>query len=152
MLVTHRPTQGGPVRFDPAIAAQRSFQRAQQTGELGDNLEAAIAAEATFSTSAGAGAKAAYLALQQVGEQYPDAVAFQEFLIYITWQQVTEEISPVHFRKGAELCDRYLHRHRHETGMQVQQIRELRVSFRAGLGLHEDEDNEYDEETFKGGD
>ena len=140
------------MQFDPAIAAQRSFQRAQDTGELSDDCAAAAAAEETFSASAGSEAKSAYAALQQMGERHPDATAFQEFLIYITWQQVTEETIPANFLKGAELCDRYLQRWGREDRAQVEQIRELRVSFRAGLGLKDDEPDEYEQDMFKGGD
>ena len=140
------------MQFDAAIAAQRSFQRAQDTGELGDDREAVIEAEATFSASAGSEATAAYLTLQEIGERHPDAAAFQEFLIYITWQQVVEETIPSHFLKGVELCDRYLQRWGCEDRVQVIQIRELRTSFRAGLGLKDDEPDEYAQDTIKGGD
>ena len=140
------------MQFDAAIAAQRSFQRAQDTGDLGDDREAVLEAEATFSASAGSEATAAYLTLQEIGERHPDAPAFQEFLIYITWQQVVEETIPSHFLKGVELCDRYLQRWGWEDRVQVTQIRELRTSFRAGLGLKDDEPDEYEQDTIKGGD
>ncbi|TLY20715.1 MAG: hypothetical protein E6K68_07490 [Nitrospirae bacterium] len=141
------------MQFDPAIAAQASFTRAQNSGELGPDLEQARAAEAIFSASAGREATAAYYTLLELGERHPDAIAFQEFLIYITWQQVAEETIPAHFQKGAALCDRYLSRlaRGHDT-IQAEQIRELRRSFRAGLGLREDDEPAYDEDTFKGGD
>ncbi|MER3423152.1 MAG: hypothetical protein C4293_07910 [Nitrospiraceae bacterium] len=91
------------MHFDPAIAAQQSFVRAQQAGELGDTLDAAVKAEEIFSASAGEEAKTAYELLQQIGEQqHHKARCFQEFLIYITWQQVTEETIPRHLRKGLE--------------------------------------------------
>ncbi len=140
--------------FDPAVAAQASFVRARVSGELGADLDRAVEAEETFSASAGREATAAYFALQKLGEQHPDAVAFQEFLIYITWQQVTEETIPAHFQKGAELCDRYLSRCANEGDEHsVQQIRELRKSFRAGLGMSDDEDDaDYDADLPKGGD
>ena len=141
------------VQFDPAIAAQGSFTRAQDSGELGDDLEQAREAEAIFSASAGREARAAYFSLQEIGERHPDAVAFQEFLIYITWQQVTEETIPAHFQRGAELCDRYLSRlARGHDEVQAEQIRALRRSFRAGLGQCEDDEAEYDADTPKGGD
>ena len=141
------------MEFDPAIAAQVSFKRAQASGELGVDLEGAIAAEAIFSESAGSDAKAAYFTLQEIGQRHPDAIALQEFLIYITWQQVTEDTIPAHFQRGADLCDRYLSRlgGDHDI-MQAEQIRELRRSFRAGLGQDEDEEAGYDEDTLKGGD
>jgi hypothetical protein len=141
------------MQFDPAIAAQASFTRAQASGELGDDLEQAREAEALFSSSAGGEARDAYFALKALGARRPDAVAFQEFLIYITWQQVTEETIPAHFQRGAELCDRYLSRLAggHDA-RQADQIRALRQSFRAGLGQDDDEESGYDEDTLKGGD
>jgi hypothetical protein len=141
------------VQFDPAIAARLSFKHAQELGELGQDLENARAAEAIFSESAGSEAKAAYRTLLEIAERHPDAVAFQEFLIYSTWQQVTEETIPAHFQRGAELCDRYLSRLKSgydET--QAEQISDLRRSFRAGLGLGDEEEEDYDEDTLKGGD
>ena len=141
------------MQFDPAIAAQASFTRAQQAGELGPDLEPAREAEAIFSASAGREARDAYFALQALGARHPDAVAFQEFLIYITWQQVTEETIPAHFQRGAELCDRYLSRlARGHDESQADQIRELRKSFRAGLGLNDDDEADYDADTPQGGD
>jgi hypothetical protein len=140
------------VRFDPAIAAQRSLQRAQATGELGNDREAVAEAEETFSSGAGSEAKGAYLALQEIGQRHQDAAAFQEFLAYITWQQATEETIPAHFHKGMELCDRYLQRWGRESGPAVEQIRELQASFRSGLGLDDDDPHGYEQDTFKGGD
>ena len=141
------------MQFDPAIAAQVSFTRAQDSGELGPDLEQAREAEAIFSGSAGREASAGYFTLLELGERHPDAVSFQEFLIYITWQQVTEETIPAHFQKGAELCDRYLSRlARGHDERQAEQIRALRRSFRAGLGQGEDDDAEYDDDIPKGGD
>ena len=141
------------MQFDPAIAARLSFKRAQESGELGHDLEKARAAEETFSEGAGDEAKAAYHALQEIGERHPDAVAFQEFLIYSTWQQVTEETIPAHFQRGEKLCDRYLSQLKsgHDEA-QAAQISDLRRSFRAGLGLGDEEDEDYDEDTLKGGD
>jgi hypothetical protein len=140
------------MHFDPAIAAQRAFELAQDADELGADCGNAIDAEAIFSASAGAEAKAAYRELQQLGERHMDSRAFQEFLIYITWQQVTEETIPTHFLKGADLCDRYLARWGHLPDSRMQQISELRRSFRAGLGLDDEEPDEYEQDTFKGGD
>ena len=141
------------MQFDPAIAAQVSFTRAQHSGELGPDLEQAQEAEAIFSASAGRKARDAYFTLVALGERHPDAVAFQEFLIYITWQQVTEETIPAHFHKGAELCDRYLSRPAggHDP-LQAEQIRDLRRSFRAGLGQGEEDEGDYDADTPQGGD
>lgn len=141
------------MQFDPAIAAQASFARARASGELGPDLEQAQEAEEIFSGSAGRAASAGYFTLQGLGERHPDAAAFQEFLIYITWQQVTEETIAAHFQRGMELCDRYLRRLApgHDA-TQADQIRELRRSFRAGLGLDDDDEAGYDEDTLTGGD
>lgn len=141
------------MQFDPAIAAQASFTRAQHSGELGPDLAQAQEAEAIFSASAGREATAAYYRLIDLGGRHPDAVAFQEFLIYITWQQVTEETIPAHFERGAALCDRYLSRlaHGHDE-IQADQIRALRKSFRAGLGLQDEDELDYDADRLKGGD
>src|SRR5579883_1083010 len=76
------------MRFDPAIAAHRAFKSAVESGQLGDDLEAVCDAESTFSSTAGDEARTAYRLLQEIGERHRDATAFQEFLIYITWQQV----------------------------------------------------------------
>jgi hypothetical protein len=145
------------MQFDPAIAAQRSFDQAKSRGELGKDLDDVVEAEATFSSEAGDTARSAYMTLQAIGERHPHARAFQEFLIYITWQQVTEETAPAHFKKGLELSDRYLNglsaSLSDDEQVQVRQIRELRASFRAGLGLvEEDEQEEYDRDAFHGGD
>lgn len=141
------------MHFDPAIAAQASFAHVQNSEELGDDLEAVREAEAIFSGSAGREARDAYFALVALGARHPDAVALQEFLIYITWQQVTEETIPAHFQRGAELCDRYLGRLAPgHNAMQADQIRELRRSFRAGLGISDEDEMDYDADTLKGGD
>lgn len=152
------PLSEALVRFDPAIAAQTSFKLAVESGQLDADVEAVRDAEATFSATAGEEAHAAYLTLQEIGIRYPQAASFQAFLIYITWQQVMEETIPTHFRQGIVLCDRYLQRAReaaqdHDT-TQVEQIRELRVSFCSGLGLADKEasEEEHDKDAFTGGD
>ncbi len=141
------------MKFDPAVAAQASFRQAQEACELGDDLDMTLKAEETFSSSVGETATAAYQKLQQIGERHPEAISFQEFLIYITWHQVMEETIPAHFKKGIELCDRYLRQVKNSGDRaQVRQIRELRASFLAGLGLGGDEEDDYREDEFKGGD
>lgn len=146
------------MKFDPAIAAQTSFKLALESGQLTDEVEALREAEATFSASAGEEARAAYLTLQEIGLRYPQALSFQEFLIYITWQQIMDETIPAHFTQGLHLCDRYL-KIAHESQYkydpaQVEQIRELRASFLSGLGLEnkEESEEEYDKDAFTGGD
>lgn len=145
------------MNFDPAIAAQVAFTQALKSGLLGLDAATAVAAEDVFSASAGSEASAAYATLQELGQRHPDAQAFQEFLIYITWQQVTEETIPVHFRRGLALCNHYLGRFGRPTETEdngLRQVRALRESFRGGLGLAEEDDHgaEYDKDTFTGGD
>lgn len=145
------------MNFDPAVAAQVTFKQALESDLLGPDTATAIEAEDVFSSSAGSEAKAAYTKLQELGRRHPDAQAFQEFLIYITWQQVTEETIPLHFRRGLDLCDHYLTRF-NLTGEPDdkgrRQVRALRESFRGGLGLAEEDDHgaEYDKDAIKGGD
>lgn len=120
---------------------------------MGHDLEKAREAEEIFSGSAGREATAGYITLLELGERHPDAVSFQEFLIYITWQQVTEETIPANFQRGADLCDRYLSRlDRGHDEIQAEQIRALRRSFHAGLGQSEDDEADYDDDTPRGGD
>ncbi len=98
------------MNFDPAIAAQQALHRAQEADELGDLEDEITETEDTFSSDAGPEAKQAYERLQKIGEQLPHAQGFQEFLIYITWQQVTEETIPRHFQRGLQLCNQFLER------------------------------------------
>lgn len=140
--------------FDPSIAALQALHRAQEHGELGNFQDEIVETEEVFSSNAGAEAKEAYERLQELGGQLPEARAFQEFLIYITWQQVTEETIPQHFRKGVELCDRFLTRFakEFEGSVTLNQVIDIRDSFLGGLEGREDTIPEYDEDAFKGGD
>ncbi len=141
------------MRFDPAVEAQAALRRAQQSAELGEDLDTVFKTEETFSVEMGEPAKLAYQSLQEIGERHPEAAAFHEFLIYLTWQQVMAEPLPIYFQKGAELCDRYLSLHRNTADeRQIGQIRELRASFRGGLGLVKDQPEMYEDDTVKGGD
>ncbi|UCE62488.1 MAG: hypothetical protein JSU59_06235 [Nitrospirota bacterium] len=143
------------MHFDPAIAAQQALHRAEEGGELGTCQREVVEAEEVFSTEAGSVAKQAYERLQQLGETLPHALRFQEFLIYITWQQVTEETIPEHFQKGLQLCDRFLVQFGKEIkGTDTdQRITDIRKSFQGGLGIDEEENiPEHDEDSFKGGD
>lgn len=145
------------MNFDPAIAAQVAFKQALESGLLGPDAETAVAAEEAFSASAGSEAKAAYMTLQELGRTHADAQSFQEFLIYITWQQVTEETIPLHFRRGLDLCNCYLARFGlagKPDDKGFRQVQALRESFRGGLGLAEEDDHgaEYDKDAIKGGD
>jgi hypothetical protein len=140
------------MQFDPALAAQAAFQEA--AAELGSDWETAVELEEMFSSNAGSTAREAYEELLSLATRYPKGRAFQAFCIYITWQQVTEETIPHHFRTGVRLCEAYLTSRDDKDSRDVQQIRELYDSFRAGLGL-EDEDEHHEEfrrDTVKGGD
>ncbi len=137
--------------FDASIAAQQALQRAQDAGELGDDLEQVLEAESTFSASVGDDAIAAYDQLQALGVRHAPAKCFQAFLIYITWQQFVEETSAKHVHTGLSLSERYLAAW-NDGGVDAKHIRELRTSFQAALGIHETEDNDYDEDVFAGGD
>ena len=142
------------MNFDPAIAAQQALQRAQADGELGHFEEEITETEETFSSDAGSEAKQAYERLQEIGEQLPDALGFQEFLIYITWQQVTEETISRHFEKGLYLCNQFLKRFGKtmEGSVILNQILDIRESFQGGLGVEESLIPEFDEDAFAGGD
>ncbi len=142
------------MHFDPAIAALQAFQRAEKQKEFGEYEEEILLAESTFSSDAGPEAKAAYHTLQELGEKLPDSRIFQEFLIFITWQQVTEETIPRHFQKGVALCEQYLKRFGKivESPETQDQIRSIYASFKAGLGQTDNPVPEYDEDAFQGGD
>ena len=143
------------MHFDPAIAAQQALHRAEEGGELGELREDVVDAEESFSSSAGQEATEAFERLQALGDRLPNARFFQEFLIYITWQQVTEVTAARYFQMGAELCDRFLARFGEELDGSdtLQQVRGIRNSFRGGLGHSDDATPvEYDEDAFKGGD
>jgi hypothetical protein len=141
------------MQFDPCLAAQQSLGLAHKNGELGADWPMVEEAEAIFSAEVGEDAAAAYETLQRIGARHPDARAFQEFLIYITWQQVAEETVARHAEKGLELCDRYLSNWHACADDGVDRILQLRASFRTALGVESDDDeDDYDQDTFKGGD
>jgi len=139
------------MQFDPAIVALQALHHAEEQGELGDFQPIISEAEETFSSDQGPAAKQAYEHLQQLGERLPDAQRFQEFLIHITWQQVTEEPIPKHFQKGFELCNRFLDRFGAaiEGTESYHRILAIRQSFKSGLGIQRQEvRDEYDEDSF----
>lgn len=142
------------MQFDPAIAAQQALHRAEEQGELGVFQQKIIDTEEAFSVDEGEEARQAYDRLQECGTQLPDARYFQEFLIYITWQQVTAETIPQHFRKGTELCDQFIARFGGtlEGSTTLSQVRDIQDSFRGGLGEQDHTLPEYDEDAFHGGD
>jgi hypothetical protein len=140
------------MRFDPALAAQDAFRQA--IIELGSDWDNAVEAEATFSSNPGATAREAYEQLLAIAEHYPNAYSFQAFCIYITWQQVIEETVARHFQTGVKLCEAYLASLDGRNQQDVAQIKELYESFRAGLGLEEEDQIqvEFRRDTPKGGD
>jgi hypothetical protein len=140
------------MRFDPALAAQTAFQSAE--AELGEDWSAAVELEQLFSSSAGQEAADAYHALLNLSQRHPEACAFQAFCIYITWQQLTEETIARHFHTGLRLCEQYLASPQGKTSEHLGQVEELSESFRAGLGMgHEDDmQQEFRQDTPKGGD
>ena len=143
------------LHFDPAIAAQVAFQLASTRNELGPDRELAHELEAIFSASAGEEATQAYCQLLILGDRHPDAQAFQEFLIYSTWQQAAEDPMAEHFHRGRELCSRFLARaETAEAVKSLAQVRALRASFLSALGEEEPDEigDEYDRDAIKGGD
>ncbi len=143
------------MNFDPAITAQKALARAYAQGELGDLQPDIEEAEDTFSSETGSEAARAYDTLITIGEALPEAQAFQEFLIFITWQQVTEETIPRHFQKGVQLTEQFLARYgAHMKGTDAyERILAIRQSFKRGLGHRiESMQDEYDRDTFHGGD
>ena len=140
--------------FDPALAAQDAFRHAEV--ELGSDWDTAVELEETFSTNAGSTAREAYEGLLSLASRHPNAYSFQAFCIYITWQQVTEETIPRHFRTGVKLCEQFLPiaAGHPSLAQDVAQIRELYQSFEAGLGVGnaDEHQEELDRDTFKGGD
>lgn len=143
------------MNFDPAIAAHHALQQAEQHGELGDFESEILEAEEIFSTDQGQEAKQAYETLQHYGETLPQAKWFQEFLIYITWQQVTEGPLARYFQHGLDACDRFLEQFEREIqGTPTHQyIVDIRKSFQGGLGIEtEDIVPEHEEDAFQGGD
>jgi len=142
------------MKFDTAIAAREALKRAQAAGELGEDLDPSIETEERFASSAGQDSVDAYEALLRIGETHPEAMAFLEFLIYTTWNYVLELPSPGRFKKGLDLCDRYLKVAAHKAEpVQLKQIRELRQSFLNGLGRTDDDVmDEFEEDALSGED
>jgi len=140
------------MQFDAALAAQDTFRRTEV--ELGSDWETAVKLEETFSSNAGAMAREAYEGLLSLATRYPSAHSFQAFCIYITWQQVTEETIPHHFQTGLRLCEAYLGTREAKEPKDLAYVTELYESFRAGLGLDEEDEIqiEFHKDTPKGGD
>jgi hypothetical protein len=142
------------MQFDPALAAQQAFSRADTNNELGTDWDDAVEAEVTFSSNAGATARAAYEQLLALATRYPKAHSFKAFCIYITWQQVTEETIAHHFQTGMRLCEAFLVSREAKDAQDIAYVTELYGSFRDGLGLDEEDEIqvEFRRDTPKGGD
>jgi hypothetical protein len=140
------------MRFDPALAAQEAFSQSKR--EVGSDWDTAVELEETFSSNAGATGREAYEGLLDLAQRYPTAHSFHAFCIYITWQQATEETIARHFETGMTLCEAYLVSREAKDPRHLDQITELHESFRAGLGLEEEDEIqvEFRKDTPKGGD
>jgi len=140
------------VQFDAALVAQAALREAET--DLGSDWDLAVELESTFSSNAGSTAREAYEGLLALAIRHPQAHSFQAFCIYITWQQVTEETIALHFRTGVRLCEAYLSSREAKGVMHIEHITELYESFRAGLGLDEEDEIqvEFRKDTPKGGD
>jgi hypothetical protein len=140
------------MQFDAALAAQAALQEAET--DLGSDWDIAAELESTFSSSAGSTAREAYEGLLALAIRHPQAHSFHAFCIYITWQQVTEETIARHFQTGVRLCEAYLASREEKNVRHIEQITELYESFRAGLGLDEEDEIqiEFRKDTPKGGD
>ena len=140
------------MQFDAALAAQDTLQESES--ELGADWDRAVELESTFSSNAGATAREAYEQLLALAARHPEAYKFQAFCIYITWQQVTEETIARHFQTGMTLSESYLASPEGKDPRHLAYVTELLDSFRAGLGLDEEDDIvvEFRKDTPKGGD
>ena len=140
------------MRFDPALAARTALNEAE--AELGADWDTAVELEDTFSSNAGPVAREAYERLLALAAHHPRAFSFHAFCIYITWQQVTEETIARHFHTGMQLCEAYLLSSEAKNSRHLAQVTELLESFRAGLGLEEEDEIqiEFKRDTPKGGD
>ncbi len=144
------------MNFDPALAAREALARSLRARELGPDTEAAEEADEVFSSTANEEASAAYRRLHDIGGRHPQAISFYEYLVYITWQQVTEVTVARYFQMGADLCDHYVALTRNglapATPQSLEQVMALRESYRAGLGLEEEDEDDYRADSVKGGD
>lgn len=140
------------MQFDAALAAQAAFEEAES--ELGPDWDTAVELEDIFSSNAGSTAREAYEGLLSLATRHPQAHAFQAFCIYITWQQVTEQTIAHHFETGMRLSEAYLASPDGKDRQHLDYVTELLESFRAGLGLDEEDEIvvEFRKDTPKGGD
>ena len=140
------------MQFDAALAAQDTLQEAQS--ELGTDWDQAVELEETFSSNAGTTARDAYEQLLALATRHPQAHRDHAFCIYITWQQVTGQTIVRHFETGMTLSEAYLASPEGKDPRHLGHVTELLESFRAGLGLDEEDDIvvEFRKDTPKGGD
>jgi hypothetical protein len=140
------------MQFDPALAAREALRTSGK--ELGADWGRALELEEIFSSNTGPIARQAFEQLLDLAGRHPAARSFLAFCIYITWQQVMEETIPRHFHAGIDLCETYLSLHGREKDGAGDRITELLRSFRAGVGLEEEDEFEIElrRDTPKGGD
>lgn len=140
------------MNFDPAITAWQMFTRVQASQELGEELEAAVAAQERFSSGTGEEASEAYRELVAIGARHPEALVFGEFLVYATWCHLMDETVPEHFQRGVILCRALLQRDAGGDTDRLRRLRAMEQSFRAGLGEQSEDGLDDDADTLKGGD
>jgi hypothetical protein len=140
------------MQFDPAVAAQQAFKKVRASDELGDELEAAAAAEERFSSGIGDEASEAYRELLAIGARHPEASYFLEFLVYATWSHAMDETTPENFKRGVVLCRHLLQQDLGGDAERTKRLRAIEQSFRNGLGEEPDELIDYETDTFTGGD
>ena len=139
-------------QFDPAVAAQQAFAKAQTSAELGDELSAAVAAEERFSSSTGDEASAAYREMVAIGARHPEASFFLEFLVYATWTHLMDETTPENFKRGLGLCQQLLQQDLGGDAGRLKRLLAIEQSFRAGLGEKSEDVMGYEADLPKGGD
>jgi hypothetical protein len=138
--------------FDPAVTASQVFTLVQASDELGEELAAAVAAVERFSSRGGKEASEAYRELVAIGTRHPEAEAFGEFLVYITWSHLLDEIVQEHFQRGVALCQALIQRDSGGDAKRLKRLRAMERSFRAGLGEESEDEMDYDADTLQGGD
>lgn len=140
------------MNIDPSIAAWQAFTRAQASGEVGEELEAAVAAEERFSSGSGDERTEAYHELVAIGGRHPRAGAFGEFLVFITWSLLMDEPVREHFERGLSLCRDVIGRDAGDDPERLRRLRAMEHSFRGGLVEMAEDLMGYDADTLKSGD
>ncbi|MFZ5877362.1 MAG: hypothetical protein ACOYXU_13280 [Nitrospirota bacterium] len=140
------------MNFDPAIVAWQVFCLVRTSTELGEDLDAAVAAQERFSCGVGDEASEAYRELVSIGARHPEAAAFGEFLVYTTWSHLMDETVAEHFQRGLALCRVLLQREPDGDPERLARLRAMERSFRSGLGEKVEDLLDYETDTLKGGD